>query len=82
MLQKNIQDTLGQPGGNLGTARQYLAGCGTQTAALAFGGYTTGMLNQLQKNMMVLLGPGGNLNTARFTCRCWYTNSRISFWWL
>jgi hypothetical protein len=27
--------------GNLGTARFYLAGCGTQTAALAFGGYKT-----------------------------------------
>jgi hypothetical protein len=28
-------------GGNLGTARRSLAGAGTQTAGLAFGGYTT-----------------------------------------
>jgi hypothetical protein len=29
------------PGGSLNTARRYLKGCGTQTAALAFGGFTT-----------------------------------------
>jgi hypothetical protein len=28
-------------GGNLGTARERLAGAGTQTAGLAFGGFTT-----------------------------------------
>jgi hypothetical protein len=35
---------LGQAGGNLGTARRALAGAGTQTAGLAFGGFTTGSL--------------------------------------
>jgi hypothetical protein len=28
-------------GGNLSTARRYLAGCGLQTAGLGFGGYST-----------------------------------------
>jgi hypothetical protein len=41
-------------GNNLNTAR-YLAGAGTQTAALAFGGYIL-LLQEQQKNMMVLLG--------------------------
>jgi len=29
-------------GGNMGTARYNLSGCGTQTAALGFGGYIAG----------------------------------------
>jgi hypothetical protein len=32
-------------GGNLGTARGYFGGCGIQTSALAFGGYTTDYTN-------------------------------------
>jgi hypothetical protein len=51
-------------GGNLNTARSCLAGAGTQTAALAFGGFHH--LQEQQKNMMEQLGlinPG--LNTAR-----------------
>jgi hypothetical protein len=48
-------EQLGQAGGNLATARRSLAGCGTQTSALGFGGYTT--VNQLpQKNIMEPLG--------------------------
>jgi hypothetical protein len=39
----------------MNTARRLLAGAGTQTAALAFGGTTT-LLQQQQKNMMVYLG--------------------------
>jgi hypothetical protein len=42
-------------GGNLSTARRYLAGAGTQTAGLAFGGFTTTQL-QTQKNIMEVLG--------------------------
>jgi len=42
-------------GGNLNTARHYLAGCGTQTAGLSFGG-DTGSVVMLQKNIMVVLG--------------------------
>jgi hypothetical protein len=40
----------------LNTARDGLAGCGTQTAALAFGGYVLHLIQQQQKNMMDLLG--------------------------
>jgi hypothetical protein len=40
LQQKNIQDYTWAAGGNMGTARYQLAGCGTQTAGLGFGGYT------------------------------------------
>jgi hypothetical protein len=42
----------------LNTARLELAGAGTQTAALAFGGYTGSppVLQELQKNMMEQIG--------------------------
>jgi hypothetical protein len=43
-------------GGNLNTARRSLAGCGTQTAALAFGGENNSSIFQQQKNIMELLG--------------------------
>jgi hypothetical protein len=36
--QKNMMDQLGQSSNSLNTARGQLAGCGTQTAGLAFGG--------------------------------------------
>jgi hypothetical protein len=49
----------------LNTARAYSAGCGIQTAALAFGGNSS-MLQEQQKNTMEHLGQqGGSLNTAR-----------------
>jgi hypothetical protein len=41
-----------------------LAGCGTQTAGLAFGGKFH-LLQQQQKNIMEYLGQHLNLNTAR-----------------
>jgi hypothetical protein len=40
----------------LNTARRGLAGCGIQTAALAFGGSPAQVIQVLQKNMMVHLG--------------------------
>jgi hypothetical protein len=40
----------------MGTGRFDLAGAGTQTAALAFGGLTNAVIQMLQKNMMVRLG--------------------------
>jgi hypothetical protein len=44
-------------GNNMNTARdQLLAGAGTQTAALAFGGELPGPIQQQQKNMMEHLG--------------------------
>jgi hypothetical protein len=41
---------------SLNTARFSLAGAGTQTAALAFGGYITHLVQEQQKNMMVIVG--------------------------
>jgi hypothetical protein len=41
--------------GSLNTARDYLAGAGTQTAGLAFGGIWY-LIQEQQKNMMELLG--------------------------
>jgi hypothetical protein len=38
--QKNMTVQLGHPGTGLNTARRYLGGAGTQTAALGFGGYS------------------------------------------
>jgi hypothetical protein len=43
-------------GGNLNTARYGLAGAGTQTAALAFGGIQVHQIQLQQKHTMVLLG--------------------------
>jgi hypothetical protein len=51
-------------GGNLSTARLLLGGAGTQTAALAFGGYP--ILQEQQKNMTDQLGHQiERLDTAR-----------------
>ena len=43
-------------GNNMNTARRLLAGAGTQTAGLAFGGWMIQLIQQQQKNIMVLLG--------------------------
>jgi hypothetical protein len=43
-------------GGSLNTARRNLAGAGTQTAALAFGGILLLLKQEQQKNMMEQLG--------------------------
>jgi hypothetical protein len=46
-------EQLGQSGNSMNTARSFLAGAGTQTAALAFGGKKLlVMLQQQQKNTM------------------------------
>jgi hypothetical protein len=37
-------------------SKKVIAGAGTQTAALAFGGYTGTAFTEQQKNMMELLG--------------------------
>jgi hypothetical protein len=57
----------------LNTARNdLLGGVGTQTAALAFGGFL--QLQEQPKNIMELLGQHSNsLNTARsYLAGCWY----------
>ena len=52
-------------GGNLGTARERLAGAGTQTAGLAFGGGPP-ELNATEEYDGSAWTAGGNLGTARF----------------
>ena len=55
-------------GGNLGTSRRYLAGCGTQTAGLAFGGTSDGStaLNVTEHYDGSAWTSGGNMATARY----------------
>jgi hypothetical protein len=54
-------------GGNMGTARYQLAGCGLQTAALAFGGYNAGptSLTATEEYGGTSWTAGGALNTHR-----------------
>ena len=51
-------------GGNLNTARPK-SGAGTQTAALAFGGYITGVVDNSEEYNGSSWAEGNNLNTAR-----------------
>jgi hypothetical protein len=52
------------PGGNLGTARRLLAGAGTQTAGLGFGGYPPNSSATEEYDGSTWTA-GGNLGTAR-----------------
>jgi hypothetical protein len=68
--------------GSLNTARQGLAGAGTQTAALAFGGGPppTGATEEYDGTTWTS-NPTG-LNTARYDLAgCRNSNSCFSFWW-
>jgi hypothetical protein len=53
-------------GGNLNTARVFLAGAGTQTSALAFGGTTPPAKNETESYNGTNWTEVNNLNTARF----------------
>ena len=54
-------------GGNIGTGRHYLAGAGTQTAGLAFGGKSSsGATNATEHYDGSAWTAGGNLGTARY----------------
>jgi hypothetical protein len=68
------------------TARSgHLGGAGTQTAALAFGGYDgTAGIGATEEYDGSTWSPSNPLNTARDDIGkiLWYTNSSISFWWL
>jgi hypothetical protein len=71
-------------GGSLVTARDQLAGAGTQTAALAFGGYdgtvNTGATEEYNGSTWTS-NPTG-LNTARsYFSRSRYTNCCFRIWW-
>jgi len=53
-------------GGELTTARDRLAGCGTQTAGLSFGGFTTARVGTTEEYDGTSWSSGGSLATARF----------------
>jgi hypothetical protein len=53
-------------GGNLNTAREYLAGAGTQTAALAFGGFIPPYTGATEEYNGATWTNPGSLNTARY----------------
>jgi hypothetical protein len=74
--------TASPPG--LNTARYLPGGAGTQTAGLAFGGYTgTATTTATEEyNGSTWATSPGSLNTARYISRrSWYSNSSFSFWW-
>ena len=52
-------------GGDLNTARHNLAGCGTQSAGLSFGGDTGRYSNKTEEYNGTSWSSGGDLNTAR-----------------
>ena len=52
-------------GGDLNTARTYLAGCGTQSAGLSFGGNDSDYLKTTEEYNGTSWSSGGDLNTAR-----------------
>lgn len=53
-------------GGNLITARSYLAGAGTQNAGLCMGGYTGSYSRATEEYNGTSWSSGGNLITARY----------------
>jgi hypothetical protein len=66
----------------MNTARKSVAGCGTQTAALAFGGWlpTTGATEEYDGSTWTT--SPSSLSTAReLLAGCRNTNSCFSFWW-
>jgi hypothetical protein len=69
-------------GNNMNTARRILAGCGTQTAALAFGGGppNTGATEEYNGSTWATITPG--LNTVRRALAgAGIQNSCFSIWW-
>jgi hypothetical protein len=51
----------------MGTGRHYLAGAGTQTAGLAFGGYASNVTNATEHYDGSAWTAGGNMGTARYS---------------
>jgi len=66
-LKSLVQIKAWSAGSNMGTARVYLAGCGTQTAGLGFGGVvpTPANSNATEEYSGYTWATGGNMNTAR-----------------
>jgi hypothetical protein len=64
-LKSLVQIKAWSSGGDLATPRRYLAGCGTQTSALGFGGLNPGAnLNSTEEYSGFNWSTGGNLGTA------------------
>jgi hypothetical protein len=56
--------------------------CGTQTSALAFGGFIPAYTGATEEYNGSSWTGGGSLNTARSRfSRLWNTNSCFRFWW-
>ena len=64
-LKSLVQIKSWSAGGNLSTARQQLAGAGTQTAGLGFGGNTGSVTAATEEYNGTSWAAGGNLGTAR-----------------
>ena len=54
-------------GGNLGTARSYVGGCGIQTAALAVAGWNGGILGNVEEYNGTAWSEETNLGTTRYS---------------
>jgi hypothetical protein len=67
-------------GGNMNTARNNLAGAGTQTAGLAFGGLPSPNCNRRIRWLNLDWRKFYGIQQDNFS-RMWNTNCRISFWW-
>jgi hypothetical protein len=82
--QKNMTEQAWTAGGNLNTARFFLAGAGTQTAGLAFGGETQQYFTAATEEYD---GIAWTNSTAMATARrrlagAGTTNCRAWIWWL
>jgi hypothetical protein len=67
----------------MGTARRILEGCGTQTAALGFGGYLPPSTAATEEYDGTSWTAGGSMGTARFSLAgCRNTNCWFRFWWI
>jgi hypothetical protein len=65
------------------TARRFLAGAGTQTAGLAFGGYTTSCFNSNRRIFRIHLVKWWKFRNCKIDIsRNRYTNSWFSIWWI
>ena len=66
--------------GSLVTARKYLGGCGTQTAALAFGGKTTANTASTEEYNGSGFSAGGDLvNARRYLAGCGTQTAALAF---
>jgi hypothetical protein len=78
-----LASALGVAASPLITARRALNGTGTQTAGLAFGGFTTAYTGATEEYNGTGWATGGSLSNTRAQMgTCWRSNSGFSFWWI